>query len=346
MLPSLFSIFLDYKCNFWCGHCSVGSSPRTVMPMPRELLLKIMTELREVPTAKVVVFTGGEATLRKQLLLEGISLAKAGGYVTRVVSNGGWATTPERARAMVRDLKSAGLDELNTSYDDFHAPFASIECIVNLVRAGLEEGLRIGLGVIVDKNATWDAAAVRRALSEGLGMEIAEIEKRVTILEDYPTPTGSGEQLDVNGLDAGDKLNMGCPEVLKTVSLHPNGMVKACCGHAMFYAQDLTLGNLNEERLIDILTRSQQNLVYWWLHMLGPKRILDKLGVEGTYTSICHACQALLADHRQAMLEYLKAHRDEVLLQDVVLGDSLKRVSTIVLKRKEEILAQMRRLES
>ena len=40
MLPSLFSVFLDYRCNFACAHCSVGSNPRTVMPMPRSLLLK------------------------------------------------------------------------------------------------------------------------------------------------------------------------------------------------------------------------------------------------------------------------------------------------------------------
>ncbi len=345
MLPSLFSIFLDYKCNFWCNHCSVGSSPRTVMPMPRELLIKILTEMREVPSAKVVVFTGGEATLRKDLLLEGIALAKQGGYLTRVVSNGWWAQTPERARAMVRELQNAGLDELNTSYDDFHAPFASIECVINLVQAAMEAGLRVGLGVIVDKDATWNAITVRSALCERLGMDIEELERRVAILDDYPTPAGTGEGLDVEGLDAGDKLNVGCNEAMKTISLHPNGMVKACCGHAMFYAHDLTIGNLYEEHLSDILKRSQQNLIYWWVHMLGPKRILDKLGVEGTYTSICHACQVLFTEHRQEMLEYLKEHRDEVLQNDILLGDNIKRISQVFVRRKDEILSKMRMVE-
>jgi MoaA/NifB/PqqE/SkfB family radical SAM enzyme len=306
--------------------------------MPRELLIKFMTEIREIPTARVVVFTGGEATLRKELLLEGITMAKEGGYITRVVTNGGWATTPEAARRMVQDLKKAGLDELNSSYDDFHSPFTPISNIVNLVRAGLEAEMRIGLGVIVTKDGTWNAEAVRKAVSEGLGMPIEDVEKRVAILEDYPTPSGSGENLDVEGLDAGAKLDIGCPEVIKTVSLHPNGTVKACCGHVMFYSHDLTLGNVKEERLLDIVSRAQHNLLYWWIHMLGPKRILEKLGVQGNYTSICHACQVLTTQHRKEMLEYISTHREEVMVDDVIFGDMLKGFSLLAIQKKEKIL--------
>lgn len=338
MLPSLFSVFLDYKCNFWCGHCSVGSSPRTVMPMPRELLVKFMEGMREIPTAKVVVFTGGEVTLRKELLLEGIAMAKEGGYLTRIVTNGGWATSPEAARRMVQDLKHVGLDELNTSYDDFHAPFTPIDNIVNLVRAGLDANMRIGMGVIVDKNATWNSQTVREALSKGLQMPMAELDQLIAVLEDYPTPAGSGESLDVQGLDAGPKLDMGCPEVIKTVSLHPNGTVKACCGHVMFYSHDLTLGNIKDDTLLNIVSRAQHNIVYWWIHMLGPKRILEKLGVQGNYTSICHACQILMTKHREEMLEYIKTHRSEVILDDIAFSDMLKGLSRIAVAKKDEIL--------
>lgn len=346
MLPTLFSVFLDYKCNFWCSHCSVGSSPRTVMPMPRELLVKFMEGIREVPTAKVVVFTGGEVTLRKDLLLEGIALAKAGGLITRIVTNGGWATTPEAASRMVQDLKHAGLDELNTSYDDFHAPFTPIGNIANLVRAGLDAHMRLGMGVIVDKNATWDSVAVREALCKDLGMSLSDLDQAITIVEDYPTPSGSGEGLDVEGLDAGEKLNMGCPEVIKTVSLHPNGTVKACCGHVMFYSHDLTLGNIKEERLLDIVSRAQHNIVYWWIHMLGPKRILEKLGVQGNYSSICHACQVLTTQHREEMLEYIKTHRSEVVLNDIAFSDMLKGLSRIAVIRKDEILERTEKMRT
>ena len=341
MLPSLFSVFLDYRCNFECAHCSVGSNPRTVMPMPRSLLLKFFQEVREVPTARVVVFTGGEPTLRPDLLLEGITLAKEGNLLTRVVTNGYWAVTPERAEQFARQLREAGLDELNTSFDDFHAPFVRVERIANAIRAALAVGLRVALGVIVDKNAKYNSRTVREALAAALDVSVGELEKRVAIVDDYPAPTGTGSELDVAGLDGGDKLNVGCPQVLRTVSIHPNGLVKACCGHAMFYAPDLTVGNLLEESLADILKRGQTNLVYWWIHMLGPKKILEKLGVNGNYSHICHACHVLLSKHREEMLEYLAVNKDDILLNDVLLSDSVRRAAQLAVDRKDEIRSRL-----
>jgi MoaA/NifB/PqqE/SkfB family radical SAM enzyme len=309
--------------------------------MPRPLLLKFLQEVRDVPTARVVVFTGGEPTLRRELLLEGIRLAKEGNLLTRVVTNGYWAVTPERAEEFARRLREAGLQELNTSFDDFHAPFVRVQRIANVIRAALAVGLRVGLGVVVDKNATFNATTVREAIAANLAISVAELEKRVAIVDDHPAPTGTGSELDVTGLDVGDKLSVGCPQVLRTVSIHPNGLVKACCGHAMFYAPDLTVGNLLEESLADILARGQTNLVYWWIHMLGPKKILEKLGVNGRYSHICHACHVLLSQHRDEMLEYLAAHRDDVLLNDVLLSDGVKRAAQLALDRKEEILSRL-----
>ena len=341
MLPSLFSVFLDYRCNFACAHCSVGSNPRTILPMPRSLLLKFLREVREVPTARVVVFTGGEPTLRRNLLLEGIRLAKDGNLLTRVVTNGYWAVTPERAEAFVRHLRDAGLDELNTSFDDFHSPFVAIDRIANVIRAAVAVGVRVGLGVVVDKRAKFNATTVREGIATALGISVGELERRVAIVDDYPAPTGTGEALDVAGLDAGEKLNVGCAQVLRTVSIHPNGLVKTCCGHAMFYAPDLTVGNLLEESLSDILARGQTNLVYWWIHMLGPKKILEKLGVTGNYSHICHACHVLLSRYRDEMLAYLTSHKDDVLLNDVLLSDWVRRAAQVAVERKDEILSRL-----
>jgi hypothetical protein len=341
MQPSLFSIFLDYWCNFECKHCSVGSSPRTIMPMPREILDRAFEGLKDIPTAKVVVFTGGEPTLRLETLLEGIRMTKERGLRSRVVSNGWWASTPAKATEMVRKLRDAGLDELNTSYDDFHKPFAKFNRIVNLVRAAHEAGMLVGMGVIYEDDADWDAPKVRSELCKGLGISADELADWVTILADHPAPTGTGSGLDVSELDAGIRLDTGCGEVLKTVSLHPNGGVKVCCGHAQFYAKDLTAGNLHDEPLPQILQRAQGNLLYWWIHMLGPKRILQRLGVEGNYSHICHACHELLTTHREKAVAYLAAHRDEVMANDVLLSDTMKTMAKVLVARKDEIMGRV-----
>jgi hypothetical protein len=242
---------------------------------------------------------------------------------------------------MVAKLKDAGLDELNTSYDDFHKPFTKFNRIVNLVRAAHDAGMRCGMGVIYEANADWDAPKVRSELSKGLGITEAELPDWVTVLADHPAPTGTGAGLDVSKLDAGIRLDTGCGEVLKTVSLHPNGGVKVCCGHAMFYAKDLTAGNLNDESLPDILQRAQGNIVYWWIHMMGPKRILEKLGVQGNYSHICHACNELLTTHRDKMVAYLAEHRDEVMANDVLLSDTMKTMAKVLVARKDEIMERV-----
>ena len=342
MQASLFSVFLDYWCNFECKHCSVGSSPRTIMPMPREILERAFEGLKSVPSARVVVFTGGEPTLRLDMLLEGIRMAKERGLRARVVTNGWWASSPAKARDMVAKLKGAGLDEMNTSYDDFHEPFAKFNRIVNLVRAAREAALPVGMGVIGDTQARWNAATVQAALAEGLGVAPEDLRDHVTVLDDCPAPTGTGSGIDVSSMDAGDKLDLGCSEVMKTVSIHPNGGVKACCGHAQFYAKDLTVGNLNDEPLDAILRRSQGNILYWWLHMAGPKRILERLGVTGQYSHTCHACNELLTTHRGKLMEYLARNKDDVMANDVLLSDTMRHVAKVFIGQKDQILDRLK----
>src|SRR4030095_3216597 len=109
----------------------------------------------------------------------------------------------------------------------------------------------------------------------------------------------------------------------------------------MFYAPDLTVGNLLEESLADVLQRGQTNLVYWWIHMLGPKKILERLGVKGSYSHICHACHVLLSEHREEMLEYIAANKDDILLNDVLLSDNVKRAAQLAVDRKDEILSRL-----
>jgi len=341
MRPSLFSVFLDYWCNFECKHCSVGSSPTTIMPMPREILEKAFAGLAQVPSAKVVVFTGGEPTLRMEMLEEGIRMARERGLLARIVTNGWWASSPEKAHGVVARLRAAGLDEINTSYDDYHAPFMKFSRIVNLVRAALAHDLRIGMGVILANDAVFDAAEIRARLAKGLEMPEDELKGRVHILEDRPTPTGNGKDLDVSAMAENDHALIGCPQILSTVSLHPNGGVKACCGHAMFYAPDLTLGNLHDEPLPDILARSGHNLLYWWIHMAGPKKILREIGVEGNHPHICHACNDLLTTHRAKVLDHLEKNRNAIALNQVLLGGAVKQVARIAVAKKDEILDRM-----
>lgn len=93
----------------------------------------------------------------------------------------------------------------------------------------------------------------------------------------------------------------------------------------MFEHGDLTIGNLMETPLRELVEKARHNLMYWWVHLTGPKRILEKIGVQGHYTGICHACMVLFTQHRDKAIPYLIEHRDEVLANDILMSDFLQR---------------------
>lgn len=341
MLPTMLSVFLDYRCNFSCAHCSVGSSPSTRMKMPESIFRKLFDDLEQVESFRVIVFTGGEATLHPEMLKEGIRRGKALGLRTRIVSNAWWAKSVERSKAYLQDLVDHGLDEINTSYDDFHEPFIKIEKIGNLLEATMELGMTLGLGVINDRDAKYNTASIKQYLCDRLGMPWSEMRKHLVLVDDYPTPSGTGESLDVGGLSAGTKLDIGCPEIMKTISVHPNGSVKACCGHGQLYQKDLAIGNIAQESMKDILERSTENIFYWWLHYVGPANILKRLGVNRDYASICHACNDLLGPHREELVAYLKAHKDEIFQQEVLVSDHIVRMAEWIAGQEEVIVSRL-----
>lgn len=341
MIPGLLSVFLDYRCNFACQHCSVGSSPKTIFPMPDDVLAAALDGLADLPSIRVVVFTGGEPTMRKRVLLDSIARVKAHGVLTRIVTNAWWAETPEKAARWVRELRDAGLDELSTSWDDFHSPFAPFERVVNAIRASLDAGLRVALATINDRDAVYSGAVVRQKVAEALDVGVDELDQLLFLCDDNPTPSGTAKGLDVSGLPTDNKLDMGCREVVHTLSVHPDGTVKACCGHQQFYAPDLTIGDVREESLAQIAERAQQNLLYWMIHSVGPKRMLEQLGAEGEYASICHACGVLLNEHRDELMDYLTANRDDLFVKNVLFSDNLKRLAGVVAPRKDEIVAEL-----
>ena len=340
MKPTTMSVFLDYKCNFSCGHCSVGSSPETKFEMPEEVWDEIFKQADTIDTIQQFVFTGGEVTLHKDRLLRSLQRASQDGYGTRIVTNGWWAHDMSSAREMIDELVGAGLDEINTSYDDFHTDFMDVEPVLNLVEAALEADLKnVALACIVGEDPYWDRNRIQSRLNDRLDNSVEEI-SNLSLIEDAAAPLGSGAQLDSANIAAVNQLDAGCNDVMSTISIHPDGSVKACCGHAQFYQPDLTLGNIKDEPLYKVLERSQDNIVYWLIHEIGPKQLIDMIDVEddSEYTGICHACNTLLGEYREEFLDYVKTNKEELLRDEILLSDRVSNQLEVVSDHREEIL--------
>lgn len=337
------SVFLDYKCNFACDHCSVGSSPETKLEMPEELWEQTFEQLEDLDP-EVICFTGGEVTLHKERLLKSIRRASEMDAIVRIVTNGWWARDMESANEMVEELVDAGLDEMNTSYDDFHTDYMEVEPVINLVEAGLDSDLQnVVLACIVgSEDPEYDEDRIEGLLDDRLDQPAREY-SRLTLLEDTAAPLGSGAQLDVSNLAARNHVDEGCNDIMSNVSIHPDGSVKVCCGHAQLYRPDLTLGNLEDESLSSLVDRGQQNLVYWLIHEVGPKTLFDRLDVDDDphFSGICHACGVLLGPYREEFLEYVRENREELIREDVFKSDSLKHKTTKLVEHRDELMEKL-----
>lgn len=343
MKVTTLSMFLDYKCNFACDHCSVGSSPQTQYELEDRYVQQALEQADSLDSLQLVVFTGGEVTLLEDKLLDAISRASDRGYRTRIVTNAWWAEDMESAREMVGKLVDAGLDEINTSYDDFHTDFMSPDNIANMVKASLESELeQTSVAMIIgDENPTYDADAMLDILQDRLGEHPDAYSDELTILEDTVSPMGRGAQLDVSNLTPRNALDSGCTDTISTISVHPDGSIKACCGHAQWYVPDLTLGNLDDSSLPEIVERGQQNVLYWLIHNVGPKKLLERIGVEGEYSGICHACHDLLGNHREELFGYIRANKEEIIREDLFLSDNVERDAQEVAEHQELIIDRL-----
>ena len=331
MIPTFLAIFIDLKCNFKCAHCSVSSGPDVSMHMARAVMDKAILEAKDVPTIKVAVFTGGEPTLFMTDLLYGIGRAHENGLITRVVTNAFWARTKGEAERYVSRLKDAGLDEINTSYDDYHAQFMDVENVYRFVEASLRHKLRVAVASVTDNKSKINSASLRSGAAAYLGLSESELDKQVIFLEDKPTPAGRGRGLakDKGRLPAYEKLaeRIGCKEIGKTLAVHPDGSVHLCCGHAAFDTNALSVGNILDASIPSLVRESHSNLLYWWIHMGGPNRILQAVGGSTGSATVCDACLRVLAERRDRVVEYLRKNRSAVLLNDVLLSDDIVTVT-------------------
>lgn len=315
MIPQSLAFLMTYKCNFNCDHCSVSAGPEHREVIAAEHMRRVIEEAYALPSIRVVVFTGGEPTLYPELLQAGISLAHEKGFLTRLVTNAWWAKTPEKAYDFLENLRAAGLDELNTSFDDSHLPyldaFGGEQNVVNAVRAATALGMTVLVGAVLHPGARIRTSYLRQILQE------AGIQQEVKFLEDFVFPLGRARQKLPAHLFVSDpeKREQGaCQEAGQTLGILPDGKVLFCCGHIInSRAQEIFTvdGLASGAPLSEIVARMQRNVLYWWLHLEGPDAVLAELGVEKRFQRKCEAC-FYLGKACRGMLQALAARKEEI----------------------------------
>lgn len=267
-------LLLTYQCNLECDHCFVWGSPWQSGTITLKQIRELLDQTQELGTVNWFYFEGGEPFLYYPILLRGIREAASRGFKVGLVTNGYWATTQEDALEWLRPMKDL-VQDVSISSDLYHWSEKLNHLANNASDAARELGLPTGIISIAQPDSM-----------------------------DVLTPVGKlppGESVVMYRGRAAFKISQearkypwsdftSCPyENLRDpgrVHVDPLGNVHIC--------QGISLGNVNESRLIEIVADylPDQHPIVGPILENGPTGLVEKyrLQLKADYADACHLC--------------------------------------------------------
>jgi hypothetical protein len=306
ILPHTLSLITTHRCTAACDHCCFSCTPDVQDHIPIPNLYRYINEASELPSMKVVVFTGGECFLLGRELDNLMKLAAGHKFVTRFVSNGYWAHTPAAARRRLEQLRACGLSEANFSTGDQHAVYVKPEYVRNGAIAAAEMGLTTLVAVELFAESTFpldDFLAhpdVKRLLeSRKLAVKLGPWMK----FKGKSALTFTKKYMDL--VEQARTSNGGCSTALKVVAISPRQQLFACCGLPVEEIEELHLGSLLNASIKEVLSRAPDDFVKIWVHLHGPdvvvryaQRFDPTIPTPDHVAHICDTCRYMYHDER------------------------------------------------
>ncbi len=329
------SILTTYHCNAKCSFCECGPSFR--VKLSRDDLISYIDEADSLGTVGQVVFTGGEPTLLGQSLFDAISHANSLGLLTRVVTNGWWGVNSQRAVSFVGQLQNAGLTEINISIDDLHQQWIPLEHVKYAFHGCLSSKLKC----LIAHKAFKKARITKKYLEDFFGVELVDYKEDTEYSPDeelrlfssgtiVPIGRKPKKPVEEDDLLYGSYVE-NCSSILRDIVLDPYHNLLACCGIVTKNLPELTLGNLRQQRMIDIISEANKDVILNWLVLEGPaaiaefvKAINPSICFARRYVSKCHLCNEILT--REDVRRVLHEHIHEVINRVSLHRDFLETV--------------------
>lgn len=305
------AIMVSRTCNIACRHCGIDSSPQNKERMSLEAAQALVLDAATVPNMRKITFTGGEPLMVPKEMLSLLEMCRNLGLSTRIVTNGFWAKTPKRGRALLKDLRDAGLTEINFSADIFHLEYMEASTLRNALDVAAEAGFaRIVSYVCSSNKPPLDEFAKLYGLDRDGLLDLRSVEWDVDFIESikdekifvfYGGLIGLGRVLQYPELLQYVPVDIfpsgkGCREIVDKPVIYPDGSFQACCC-AGGKISNFTVGNAFEERLPALYERMAKRSTFRLINTHGPKYLFDRVreahpevAMPDTYTSICEMC--------------------------------------------------------
>ena len=326
-LPFALTLIPSYRCSATCKDCCFQSNPYIQHRVPQERLLGYIDEAVMLQTIRLVCITGGEAFLLGKDLVELISRAASNGFMTRIVTNGFWATSDARAEERLKPLIAAGLREINFSTGDDHQEFVPVSHVIT----GMAAAMRLGLDCAMmieerEVRKVTRATVLADACAYPYLREALETGKILIVESPWMKFNEKTEHIDAVKRKLANRKNLStrepCTSVMTTIVINPAEELGMCCGLPRESLPDLTAGNLRDRSLLELVDEGLHDFLKIWLFIEGPERILawasaydPEILWEDLYAHNCDACRAMYTSSKvQKVIEERYTEKyDEIL---------------------------------
>ncbi len=147
-IPRIVAIEVTDKCNLNCIHCRLGS--KGYKEMGFETAKKILDEIKEISKNPIIILTGGEPLLNRDIF----KIAKYSnelGFITTLATNGIMLDFDT-----VKKLKESGVKRISISIDSlkYHDRIRNLDGALNMIVRNIENLKKVGLEFQINTTVT------------------------------------------------------------------------------------------------------------------------------------------------------------------------------------------------
>lgn len=317
------------KCNIACDLCAPGCSPLLTGNITADQMVSVYKEVAENFSIKQIVFTGGEPTIFLKHILAFLNTVNHGCEIIRIVTNGSFARSANKARETVDRLKSHGVNEIALSVDDFHDKYLNHDIIVNLTDACIRSSMQINISHKGYPGSQTNKSFYERLLGRPLNSYWETrngTRSDIVTFSTGPTlPIGKGaDKIDWTA-DRGSQWEGPCTEISKRITISPSNTLMPCCGLVERSIPEFS-GNVfqgSDLCLSDQILYVDNSTLANWLGLEGPSSIWRKcleINSLPQLVGVCEACQILFSSEhvRELIARSLPGIRGNILLKRII----------------------------
>ena len=269
------------RCNIRCEHCVATNDIPANNKMELDRAKEIIVEMVQAGVGGIS-FSAGEPFLYINEIAELVKLCSQIGIYTRIVTNSFWAKTAEVSDSLVSELHENGLCQLRLSYSRWHQKNVYKSNVLNAAHSCRKVGLSYFISFVTDFSEEDDP------------YEQFLRDHELTFFPEPVIYAGRAESFKPRSILTDYQAN--CCDM--NPYLTPDLDMYACCDAGSNFPETnfFYLGNLNDNTMEQLFTKSETDRLYNFIRNMGITNIASFTGMKAreiiTYSK-CELCRKL-----------------------------------------------------